>query len=89
MIRRLPKVLEDRVNAITDDELRFRGWTREGIRAGYLRRLEQDEASPRVGEIAPDFELERMTPSGERARETIRLSSLRGRPVGLIFGSYT
>jgi hypothetical protein len=40
---------------------------------------------PRVGQMAPDFELR--TPDG---KQTIRLSSYRGqRPVVLIFGSHT
>ena len=39
-----------------------------------------DEGSP-----APDFDLALLDGDGER----VRLSGLRGRPVGLIFGSYT
>ncbi|MDH3685425.1 MAG: hypothetical protein OEP95_04325 [Myxococcales bacterium] len=47
--------------------------------------LANDVRSPKVGDLAPDFELQ--DPSGE---ETIRLSSFRGkRPVALVFGSYT
>lgn len=38
----------------------------------------------RVGEEAPDFTLPRSDKSGE-----VRLSSLRGKPVVLVFGSYT
>lgn len=41
--------------------------------------------APRVGDLAPDFELPRM---GEDS--SLRLSSLRGgKPVVLVFGSYT
>ena len=43
-------------------------------RAGALRR----------GDLAPDFAL-----SSINSGPTVRLSSLRGRPVVLIFGSYT
>ena len=39
--------------------------------------------------MAPDFELERLSPEGRRTGQTFRLSSGRGRPVGLVFGSYT
>jgi hypothetical protein len=47
--------------------------------------LANDERSPKVGDIAPDFELQ--DPSGER---TVRLSNYFGkRPVALVFGSYT
>ena len=38
----------------------------------------------RVGDTAPDFHLPRSDKSGN-----VRLSSLRGRPVVLVFGSYT
>jgi len=38
----------------------------------------------RVGDTAPDFDLPRSDKSGN-----VRLSSLRGRPVVLVFGSYT
>lgn len=37
-----------------------------------------------VGEVAPDFELSDARGAGRR-----RLSELRGRPVLLVFGSYT
>ena len=42
-----------------------------------------------VGAMAPDFELEQLSPEGDRTGETTRLSSFRGRPVALAFGSYT
>ena len=45
--------------------------------------------APRAGDMAPDFELERITPDRKRTGETVRLSALRGRPVALAFGSYT
>jgi len=44
---------------------------------------------PQPGTTAPDFELDVVintcTPTGEK----VRLSALRGQPVGLVFGSYT
>lgn len=44
-----------------------------------------DVKAPKVGELAPDFELQ--DPSGAT---TVRLSDFRGkRPVALVFGSYT
>ena len=47
--------------------------------------LSNDAKSPKVGDPAPDFELQDV----ER-QTTIRLSTFRGvRPVALIFGSYT
>lgn len=44
---------------------------------------------PEIGAEAPDFEVERLTHDRKRSGEKIRLSSLRGRPVALAFGSYT
>jgi hypothetical protein len=85
----LPKIFEDRIARITDEELAFRGWTREDMRARYLARIERDKQSPQVGDIAPDFELERLDGAGQRTGEKMSLASLRGKPVGLIFGSYT
>jgi hypothetical protein len=52
-------------------------------------RVERERGSPRIGEAAPDFEAERLSPAGERTGRTLRLSSARGRPVALVFGSYT
>jgi len=85
----LPKVFADRIASISDEELEFRGLTREGMRARYLDRMERDKHSPKVGEVAPDFELELLSPTGQRTDERLSLSSLRGKPVGLIFGSFT
>ena len=45
----------------------------------------REERAPRVGDEAPDFELPVLDGKGA----TVRLSELRGRPVALIFGSYT
>lgn len=89
MAEELPKIFEDRIATITDEELEFRGLTREGMRARYLARMERDKQSPQVGDMAPDFELERLDAAGQRTGELLSLSGLRGKPVGLIFGSYT
>ncbi|NKB20787.1 MAG: hypothetical protein GKS01_09830 [Alphaproteobacteria bacterium] len=85
----LPQEMEDRIASISDEELEFRGWTRESMREGYSKRVAEDVNSPQVGDAAPDFQLERLGPAGERTGEQMSLSSLRGKPVGLIFGSYT
>jgi hypothetical protein len=45
----------------------------------------RDEEAPKVGDEAPEFELPVLHGDGA----TVRLSDLRGRPVALIFGSYT
>jgi hypothetical protein len=56
------------------------------MRAGRLMR---EEAAPEVSDIAPDFSAERLTPSGKPMGDRLTLSSMRGKPVGLVFGSYT
>ncbi len=46
---------------------------------------EHDARAPKVGDVAPDFEL--VAAEGD---ETVRLSQFRGdRPVALVFGSFT
>jgi len=44
---------------------------------------------PVVGSMAPDFELDVLDRQRKRTAKRVRLSDLRGRPVGLMFGSYT
>jgi hypothetical protein len=44
---------------------------------------------PQPGTIAPDFELDAMSRERKPTGTRVRLSDLRGQPVGLIFGSYT
>jgi len=52
---------------------------------GSAQQRELREArAPKVGEPAPDFEISTLD-----SDTRVRLSSLRGHPVGLIFGSYT
>ncbi len=60
----------------------------EGSREAMQRALtymRQRPDPPEIGSEAPDFDLAIL--DGEGAR--VRLRELRGRPVGLIFGSYT
>ncbi len=45
----------------------------------------REARAPKVGDEAPDFQLPVLDGKGA----TVRLSELRGRPVALIFGSYT
>ena len=51
--------------------------------------MEREKRTPAIGSAAPDFELERLSPEGERTGQTEKLSTHRGRPVALVFGSYT
>ena len=52
-------------------------------------KLEREKKVAPVGAMAPDFKLEQLSPEGDQTGETTRLSSFRGRPVALAFGSYT
>ncbi len=58
-----------------------------GERLAQLREAmaRRDELAPKVGDEAPDFQLPILHAEGD----TVRLSDLRGRPVALVFGSYT
>ena len=86
---RLPQKMEERIAGISDEELEFRGWTRDSMRESYGKRIADDVNSPQIGDQAPDFQLELLGTSGERTGDQMTLSSLRGKPVGMIFGSYT
>lgn len=44
---------------------------------------------PQPGTLAPDFEADVLSREHRRTGETVRLSALRGKPVALVFGSYT
>jgi len=50
---------------------------------------EREKRTPAVRSPAPDFELRRLSSEGALTDETLRLSGLHGRPVALVFGSYT
>jgi hypothetical protein len=61
----------------------------EDYEAMVRERALRDRTAPKAGGVAPDFEIERLTPAGKRSGETFRLSSTRGKPAALVFGSYT
>jgi len=44
---------------------------------------------PMAGDDAPGFELTRLSGSGVPGEATLSLAGLRGKPVALVFGSYT
>ncbi len=63
--------------------------TKKQFLAIRAKMAERENHAPPVSTPAPDFELERLSPEGKRTGTPLRLSSLRGQPVALIFGSYT
>ena len=63
----------------------FAGRTVKDPQMGLSLMRFRAENYPKVGEMAPDFEL-----SAKEGESTLRLSELRGsKPVVLVFGSYT
>jgi len=44
---------------------------------------------PKVGDMAPDFVADVLGPDRQRTGDLVRLSDLRGKPVGIVFGSFT
>ncbi len=50
---------------------------------------EREKHAPGPGSPAPDFALPRLSRDRRLSDERVRLSELRGRPVALVFGSYT
>ncbi len=86
----LPEKFEAIVVNSTEEWLETRGLTREKLRSFIENRVIRDrEKSPKVGNPAPDFEVERLDAHGKRTGENERLSDHFGTPIGLIFGSYT
>jgi hypothetical protein len=50
---------------------------------------EREKRAPAVGSLAPDFEAQRLSADGKQSGRRERLADYRGRPVALVFGSYT
>lgn len=63
--------------------------TEEGFDAIQERSKVRQALVPQVGTEAPDFRIERLTRDRKRTGEYVTLSSLRGKPVALCFGSFT
>ena len=74
------KVLERSRQAIGSMDDRAREAMRE-----HRDQMQKRPPAPEVGSEAPDFDLAVLDADGRR----VRLRDLRGKPVGLIFGSYT
>jgi len=86
----LPEKFEKIVVNATEEWLETRGMTRDKLRSFIEKRVIRDrEKAPKVGDDAPDFELEKLDSSGKRTGEMVQLSANFGTPIGLIFGSYT
>ncbi|MDA0239073.1 MAG: hypothetical protein O3A84_03465 [Proteobacteria bacterium] len=55
----------------------------------FARQKARQKDVPQPGSTAPDFEIDVLDRERKRTGETVKLSDLRGKPTGLIFGSYT
>ena len=76
------------------DELTAERWarlmmSRDEYASMVKERAERDQSAPTVGSAAPDFAAHRLAPDGSMTGAQFRLSEALGRPIGLIFGSYT
>lgn len=74
---------------LPDEMLTFMGISREDFAEVRKLMKMRDATTPDVGTEAPDFEIERLDANGRRTEEMFHLGETRGKPVGLIFGSYT
>ncbi len=84
-----PRFDELDVDQVPDQMFEKMGITREGFRKVRDDMRARDARTPAVGTPAPDFRIERLSAQGRRTGEIFALSSTRGRPVALVFGSYT
>ena len=82
-------LMDANLDEIPDKMFEKMGITRDGFREIQEMMAARDANTPALGDLAPDFEIERLSPEGQRTAETFRLSENRGRPVALVFGSYT
>ena len=56
----------------------------------YLQeRIRQDISAPKEGQLASDFVVERLNAKGKRTGRMVSLPALVGKPIALLFGSYT
>lgn len=74
---------------LPDTALDSMGITREEFSKIREFMKAREAVTPAVGDEAPDFEIEKLSAAGQRTGEMFHLADTRGKPVGLIFGSYT
>jgi hypothetical protein len=84
-----PRFDEPDIDEIPDPVFEKMGITRDGFRKVRDEMRARDARTPAVGSPAPEFRIECLSPEGKRTGRMFSLSSTRGRPVALVFGSYT
>ncbi len=82
-------LMDANLDEIPDEMFEKMGITRENFAEIRKMMAAREANTPAVGDLAPDFEIERLSREGQRTGATFRLSENRGRPVALVFGSYT
>jgi hypothetical protein len=79
--------------AMPEEAFEKMGTTRQEMLERVRQVAEREAGTPQAGSRAPNFEIERLSPDGQRTGETFNLSrhlaGNGGRPVALVFGSYT
>jgi hypothetical protein len=80
---------ESNLDKITPEQWDKMGINREQLEESMAKMQEREEHAPSVGDPAPDFVLKCLSETGKPTGEDVKLSNLRGKPVALIFGSYT
>ncbi len=63
--------------------------SKEELEAHIEEEKAREADLPQVGSEAPDFVADVLGPNRQRTGDQVRLSDLRGKPVGIAFGSYT
>ena len=63
--------------------------TEDEFESHMARERAREAKVPAVGMDAPDFVADVLGPNRQRSGEQVRLSNLRGKPVGIAFGSFT
>ena len=74
---------------LTEEQWEQIGLTPEEFKENIAKTIEREKTAPAIGDLAPDFDIKRLSEGGKITDERVRLSAMRGRPVALIFGSYT
>jgi hypothetical protein len=76
-------------DTLPDEALERLNTSREALRELLAHMQAREARAPAVGAVAPEFTGELLSPTGQRTGKSVRLSDYRGRPVALLFGSYT
>jgi hypothetical protein len=63
--------------------------TEEEFEAHMAKQQAREAGVPKVGSEAPNFVADVLDRDRRRTGEQVQMSALRGKPVGIVFGSYT